>query len=260
MKFEGLELLIIFSTIIVSLVVTMMILIYIFFIRKKTQLLLKQQEKELMFSKELALSQIEMKEQTLSYVGQELHDDLGQKLSVARLMSNKLSTQLVDEKKESIAEISNLIGECISDLRNLAKNFITDQIEHFGLIDSIEREVKRIDRLDFVKVQFFFNNHDIDMNSKHAVILFRIVQECINNSLKHSKAKKMFISVDDNSDSIEIKIQDNGVGIVENSNDFGSGFKNMKNRAELINAKFLMNSELNKGTEIKIKYQKKLNP
>ena len=71
-------------------VVLMMVLIYVFYVRKKGELLLSQKEKDIKFQQELTLAQIEMREVTLNYIGQELHDDIGQKLSVAKLMINQL--------------------------------------------------------------------------------------------------------------------------------------------------------------------------
>ena len=71
-------------------VVLMMVLIYVFYVRKKGELLLSQKEKDIKFQQELTLAQIEMREVTLNYIGQELHDDIGQKLSVAKLMVNQL--------------------------------------------------------------------------------------------------------------------------------------------------------------------------
>lgn len=257
MKFEGSEMLIIFSSLIILMVLMMMILIYVGFLRKKTELVLQKQQNELKFSQELALSQIEMREQTLSYVGRELHDDIGQKLSVAKMMTNKMNAAPQPDVQVFAKELSELLSECITDIRNLSKTFNTDQIEHVGLIDSIEREVQRIEKLDFITVRFVFNSHDIDINPKHALILFRMVQECLNNVLKHSRSKKLEIFLDDGDESLDIRIVDFGVGIPKNLATEGSGLRNIKNRASIIKAEFLISSELNEGTEIRIVYPKK---
>ncbi|MGG1920253.1 histidine kinase [Chryseobacterium sp. NRRL B-14798] len=181
--------LVIIFTITLFIVVLTMVFIYAVFIRKKTTLLIEQKEKDLRFEKELATSQVEMKEQTLNYIGQELHDDLGQKLSVVRLRQNQLITKLRNSEKEDLIELNELLGECIQDIRNLSKTLITEQIIHFGLAESIEREVKRIKKLKLLKIEFITQKQDIDISPKHGLILFRIIQESINNILKHSKAK-----------------------------------------------------------------------
>ena len=256
MKFEGAELLIIFSSLIILMVLIMMVLIYVGFLRKKSEMILQEQEKELKFAQELALSQIEMREQTLRYVGQELHDDIGQKLSVAKLLNNKLSSQLQLSEREFLKEINDLLGECISDIRNLSKTFISHHIEHIGLIESIEREVRRIKKLDFITVNYIHNVKEINIDPKHSLILFRIIQECVNNVLKHSRSKKLDIVLDDCIKTLEIRIIDQGIGIPENPGEDGSGLRNITNRAQVINADFTIDSVKDQGTEVKIVYPK----
>jgi signal transduction histidine kinase len=234
----------------------MMVFVYGIFIKKKSHLLLSQQRKEAVFEQELAISQVEIKEQTLNYIGQELHDDLGQKLSVARLMTNKIQTATDEEKKNITQEINMLIGECIQDIRNLSKVFISKQVKHFGFVESLEREIFRIERLQLMEVDYKNNNHDLELNSDHALILFRIIQECITNVIKHSKSNKMKVHIKDQLNCIEIKIKDYGIGFNEKLNDDGSGLKNIKNRANIINANFEIYSSENHGTEITITYKK----
>lgn len=234
----------------------MMILVYGIFIKKKSELLLFQQKKEALFEQELAISQIEIKEQTLNYIGQELHDDLGQKLSVARLMTNKIATANDQDKVGIALEINLLIGECIQDIRNLSKVFITKQVKHFGFVDSLEREIFRIQRLDLLDVDYQINNHGLEINPDHALILFRIIQESIHNVIKHSRSNKVLIKIEDQLNITEIKIKDYGVGFNIDHLDDGSGLKNIKNRARLISADFIINSAENLGTEIIIIYKK----
>ena len=257
MNFSETDFLITLSTFIILIVVLMMVLIYGVFIKKKSELLLSQQKKEAIFEQELAISQVEIKEQTLNYIGQELHDDLGQKLSVARLMTNKISFSKETDIKEIGTEINLLVGECIQDIRNLSKIFITKQVEHFGFVDSIEREVFRLRKLSLMEVEYQNNNHHLEMKPDHALILFRIIQECINNVIKHSRAKTIVLAVHENNDSIEVKVSDDGIGFREKDIYDGSGLKSMANRAKIINADFNIKSQENKGTDITVLYRKK---
>ncbi|STD11692.1 sensor histidine kinase [Chryseobacterium carnipullorum] len=218
----------------------------------------RPKRKDMRFEKELATSQVEIKEQTLNYIGQELHDDVGQKLSVVRLRQNQLISKLKNSEKEELNELSELLGECIQDIRNLSKTLITEQIIHFGLTESIEREVKRIQKLKLLKIEFITQKQDIDISPKHGLILFRIIQESINNILKHSRAKNVTIRVDDDQDTLRINISDNGKGFNTNQIQDGSGLKNMEVRAKLIHAEFSIQSELDKGTQTSITYYKHL--
>jgi len=250
--------LVIIFTITLLIIVLTMIFVYVIFIRKKTTLLIEQKEKDMRFEKELATSQIEMKEQTLNYIGQELHDDLGQKLSVVRLRQNQLIPKLTNAEKDELNELNELLGECIQDIRNLSKTLITEQIIHFGLTESIEREILRIQKLRLLKIEFITSKQDIDISPKHGLILFRIIQESINNILKHSRAKNVSVQLDDDQEKLQITISDNGKGFNTNIMKDGSGLKNMELRAKLIHAEFSIQSKLEEGTKTSIIYHKNL--
>ncbi|MCX8533274.1 sensor histidine kinase [Chryseobacterium luquanense] len=248
--------LVILFTVTLLIIVLTMIFVYVIFIQKKTTLLIEQKEKDMRFEKELATSQIEMKEQTLNYIGQELHDDLGQKLSVVRLRQNQLIARMKDSEKEELMELNELLGECIQDIRDLSKTLITEQVIHFGLIESLEREISKIRKLRLLTVELITKKHDIDIAPKHGLILFRIIQESINNILKHSRAKNVLIKIEDNHEKLNILISDNGKGFNTNVQKDGSGLKNMELRAKIIHAEFFIQSEPEKGTQTSITYYK----
>ncbi|UOE39848.1 sensor histidine kinase [Chryseobacterium suipulveris] len=256
MKLTETDSLLALTTFIVLILLLMMVLVYNVFIKKKSQLLLSQQKKEALFKQELAISQVEIKEQTLNYIGQELHDDVGQKLSVARLMTNKMAYSDEQSRQQIVEEINLLIGECLQDIRNLSKVFITRQVEHFGFVESLEREINRIKRLELMEVEYSNSNKYLYLDNNHALILFRIIQESINNVIKHSKARKFSLIVLDTEDMITIEISDNGVGFDQNTMYNGSGLENMQNRAKLINSEFHIESSENRGTKITINYYK----
>ncbi|MBS1549235.1 MAG: hypothetical protein JSS94_05130 [Bacteroidetes bacterium] len=259
MKLSNSDLLILYSTIVILLVTSMMFFIYTYFLKQKSIFILKQKEKDLEFQEVLALSQIEIREQTLSYIGQELHDDLGQKLSVAKLLINQINAIENQQCKDKIDEVNLILGESIKGIRSLSKTYITEQVEHFGFIDSLQREINRINKLNLIEVEFNFNNHDIDIHSKHSLILFRITQECITNILKHSKAQKMQIKVIDQYGHLKIIILDNGKGMEVEKAYHGSGIRSMKNRIKMINGYFNLVSEKDKGTATHITYIKQKN-
>lgn len=256
MNLSETDFLLIITTFIVLILIMMMVLVYGVFIKKKSQLILSQQKRNALFEQELAGSQVEIKEQTLNYIGQELHDDLGQKLSVARLMTNKIILAGEQDKEKIAKEVNLLIGECIQDIRNLSKVFISTQVKHFGFVESLEREISRIERLELLEVDYKINNHGLEINPDHALILFRIIQECINNVIKHARSNNLVIYVKDEYNYIEIFINDSGVGFAPEEHEDGSGLKNIRNRAKIIDAEFNINSTAERGTEITIIYKK----
>lgn len=256
MKANELDLLLILSTVIILLMVLLMALVYFIYVGKKASLILSQQKKEAGFQQELALAQIEMQELTLSYIGQELHDDIGQKLSVAKMMNNQVIPKTEGKLQDSLKEINDLLGESIQDIRNMSKTFITETIEHFGLVDSLEVEVKRIAKLNLINIELKTNKDDIDINPKVGLIIFRITQESINNALKHSKARNLIIEVEDFPEFLSLSVTDNGIGIKDQA-PRNSGLNNMKKRARLINADLTVKTEPQKGTRVLLTYPKK---
>ena len=96
----------------------------------------------------------------------------------------------------------------------------------------------------------------IEINSSHALILFRIIQECINNVIKHSKSKCIELIVFDDKDRINFKINDTGIGFNMDRVNNGSGLKNLISRAKVINTKFEINSSEKIGTKVLITYNK----
>jgi len=244
------------STFIIMIVILAMVMVYGVFIKKKSELLLSQQKKEARFEQELATSQVEIKEQTLNYIGQELHDDLGQKLSVARLMTNKINMAEDGEREDIVQEINMLLGECIQDIRNLSKVFISTQVRRMGFVEALEREIFRIERLNLMQVDYRNNNHEPQIAREHELILFRIVQECITNVIKHSRSNKMKITIEDKLEEMVITVVDFGIGFSQKNVNDGSGLKNMKNRAKIINADFRLRSTANHGTEITLTYKR----
>lgn len=255
-NFSEVDIIYLFTTVLVFAIVLIMVVVYIFFYKKKSELLFDRKIKEAQFEQELTLAIIEMKETTLSYIGQELHDDLGQKMSIAKLMVNLGLETAEGPQKEILQEINEVIGESIRDIRSLSKSFITEQIENLGLVQSVQKEVSRIDRLNLMKIKFTYNTNKIIVESKDCLILFRIIQESINNVLKHSRAKNMTISLKDEPRFVEIILSDDGIGFNENKHKSGSGLMSMKKRANLIQTDLDVNTIIGEGTTITIKYNK----
>lgn len=250
------EIIIILSTFVILIVVLMMVIIYGVFIKKKSELLLIKQRQDAIFEQQLALSQVELQDQTLKHIGQELHDDLGQKLSVARLMTNKVLHVPDTDVKEVTDEINVLIGECLQDIRNISKAFISKQSTNFDFVESLEREVFRIKRLRLLQVHYQINHHNLSINPEHGLILFRIIQECITNVIKHSRSKSIQLLVEDQTRQIKFQVIDKGIGFKKNKSTEGIGLKNMMNRAKIINADLKVSSVENKGTQITVVYKK----
>ncbi len=231
------------------------------FIQKKTELLISQQEKELEFEKELSESLNEMKEQTLKNIGLELHDNIGQKLSVVSLRTNQLSKKLDSYSQNELNDIVSLLRESIQDIRNLSKTLNISDLENFDLLNFLELEFERFKKLEYVN--FYIQNeiHDpLFINPRHSLIIYRMIQETLNNVYKHSDASHVWVDLQEDSQSYYFHIKDDGVGFDTSLASTGKGLNNLKERARMIEADYEIESVINEGTTTHIKYNKNEQP
>ncbi|MEE9349710.1 MAG: sensor histidine kinase [Flavobacteriaceae bacterium] len=249
------ELLIIATTIIVLLLGLTLVFLFLF-IQKKKKLHFEEKRKfKEDFNNALAKSQNEIRERALENLSWEIHDNVGQLLSVSKMQLNVLESQVLEKNKAGIHEVGSLVSKSLQDLRALSKSLNPVAIRNIGLIQAIKLEIDRYNRLNFIKGNLKIINDPLEIDSKKETILFRIVQETINNTVKHAKASELNVSLEFKNDSLDIKITDNGIGFDVNKHDekSGIGLLNMKGRAALIKATYTIESTINKGTTTHIK-------
>lgn len=247
--------LLIYTIVVLILVTSLVIVFFVVFQRRKNKILIDKLKQQQRFKEELTQSQIEIQEQTLKNVGQELHDNVGQLLSYANMQLNLISSITSEEIKTKVEDTKNVIGDTIEEVRSLSKSLNKDVISNFGLIKSLQNEVDRINKLDSVKAELNVQIKDLNFDDpKNEIILFRIAQEFISNSIKYSEAELISINFSEASQHYIMELRDNGKGFDIKKAVMGSGLINMKSRAELINTDFSLNSSPGKGTELVLKY------
>ncbi len=234
---------------------TLIILFFVVFQKRKNKLILDKIAQQQAFEEELSKTQLEIQEQTLKNIGQELHDNVGQLLSVANMNLSILSMQISEDIKESFVETKDAVKESLSELRALSKSLNSDVIVNKGLQQSIENEVRRLNKLKLLKTTLDIKGNPESYNdSKNSIILFRIIQEFISNTVKYSKATLLEIVLNYKESALEIVILDNGKGFNINEAEKGAGLLNMKNRADLINADYFLSSKIGEGVKLKLNY------
>lgn len=194
------------------------------------------------YQEETMKAQIEMQEKTLEYVGRELHDNIGQILSLIKL-------NLSNPEPEQIRESKGLVSNAIKDLRALSHRMNLNWANEISLVDFIESEVKKIRNIGSFKVSFDQNGQLNMDNIENKVVLFRIIQECLNNIIKHSSAKEINFIIPDNQ---HLLVSDNGRGFDLTKIEKGSGLVNLQDRAKVIGAELIIKSNLGEGTQIDI--------
>jgi signal transduction histidine kinase len=224
------------------------ILLFRIYKKSKTKLIL---EKELMssrFEQTLLRSKLEIQEQTFSYISKEIHDNIGQVLSLARLNLNRL--QAIDVEK--LEPVDELLGKAITDLRNLSHSLDTDVILRAGWIKAAQRLLTDLEKTGTCKVIFSAEeNLPVLENEKH-IILFRMIQEIINNIIKHSKAKEIKFKVTKNMNQLSIDIEDDGIGFDKENIVKGAGLQNLESRSKMIDAKLYIHTMPGSGTRVTI--------
>jgi len=205
---------------------------------------------------ELYQAQSEIQEQTSQEISRELHDNVGQNLSLARLSLSTLDLDKKEEATASIAEISDIIEIALHNLRLLTRFMNTEIIKKGGLVKCLHMQVDFIQRRGKYEVGFNVAGDPITLPDTQEVFIFRIVQEAINNIIRHSKASEICISLEYTKTALILLIRDNGHGFHVNEKlsgpDICNGIYNMQRRAKLIEAEFEIESQIGKGTSIKV--------
>lgn len=254
MEQEGTTIIILITTLTVILLIIVIIVIFSIFQNRKVKFLYEQKEAEQRFHEELIKSQLETQEQTLQNISWELHDNVGQLLSVARMQLNIIQPDLTEKQKIFMNETGELISKSLQELRTLSKLLNPEVVKNIGLEDAIQLEIDRFNRLNFIDAALNITGESVYVDQKDEIILFRILQEFLSNTVKHSKTTKLDVTLTYTPNNLIIKAQDFGVGFDEKSIQKGSGLLNMKSRAKLINTEFELKSKKDKGVSLTLTY------
>lgn len=209
-----------------------------------------QQDKH---QKELLSTQIEIQRQTMQHIGREIHDNVGQKLTLASLYTQQLAFEnKAPQVNESIENISKIINESLSDLRELSKSLTDDTIDTLSIDQLISNEVKKINALQQFSIAFENDVPNLELLYHSKSIVFRIFQEFVQNSIKHAQCDSIVVQLKSNDSSIELHLKDNGKGFDMHSSSNGIGLINMKKRTELMGGTFHLHSQPQKGTQLTV--------
>ena len=210
---------------------------------------------ELKISYESAMleSQLEIQEETIQNISREIHDNIGQKLSLAKLY---LTTLIVDRNSfigQKIENTISLIGDSINELSDLSRSLSSEIVLCEGLIKALENESNQLQKLGLFKIDFSVYGDIEFLDAKKELVLFRIAQEALNNIVKHATAKNILLKLNYNSPMVYMDISDDGNGFLNDGTyKKGMGLIHMKKRAESINGKCLIKSRQGCGTTIQI--------
>jgi two-component system, NarL family, sensor kinase len=248
--------------IVIGLIITMVVLLiaaaFIFILvtysnKRKKLFLQEKQNLQLLFNQQLLQSQIETQEQTFQHLSREIHDNVGQILSLAKVQLN-----IMEEGKTFnqplLTDVKESVGKAMIDLRDIAKSLNTDRIKLCSLAEMTNHELQRIARLGTIKTFFTAQGQEQPIDEQKKLIVFRMIQEALQNILKHAGAQTIEVAFKYDSRGFNCEIKDDGKGFdpaLINSKE-GLGLQNLVSRAALIGGQSNIQTGINKGTIITI--------
>ena len=192
-------------------------------------------------------------------ISQELHDNIGQSLSVIKLWMAIAPIEKCHEAWEGVQNSKEMLNKVIRDMADLTKSLHTDRITDIGLSEAIRFDLVTIRKAGLLKIDLDIQGDEFHFPDQKSIFIFRMYQEIMNNIIKHSQASQVLVSLlYSGNDNFVLTIQDNGIGFdVKQMKESGSGsgglgLKSMRNRAKMIGADLSILSEPGKGTSISV--------
>lgn len=197
-------------------------------------------------------SKLEIQEQTFQNISREIHDNIGQKLTLAKLHLNTLVLCGTTHEVQRVNDAVTMIGEAINDLSDLSRSMSSEIILSNGLIKGLEFEINQLNKTGLYNLKLLVVGEPVFLDTNAELILFRITQEALNNIMKHAGANSIIINLLYEHCNLTLTITDNGRGFLTDKHQFGNGLINMEKRATMLNGKFELHSKEGEGTSIKI--------
>lgn len=231
------------------------LILFFYFSRKKIVAIeVEKKNLEVEHQKSILQSVIETQEEERKRIAQDLHDDISSKLNIVSLNTHLLKTPNLNENEleEITQNIIELTKKALENSRRIAHDLLPPVLEKFGLLAGIEELVFECNTSKKVEVKFINNLNKLSLDNLsvgNQLHVFRIIQELINNSLKHGNSDKISLVIDEENTKFVLEYSDNGKGVNLQEIGFkkGIGLSNIESRVKIINGNHQINSKPNAG-------------
>lgn len=196
---------------------------------------------------------VEAQEKERKQIGKELHDNIGQQLTTTKLYLDIVKENVEGAEHKLVLQASKSIMDIINEIRNLSRALTPSALNDLGLIESVRDLCESIKTTQAFAIRFYhkyFDEETLDESIK--LMLFRIIQEQVNNIIKHAEATAILIRLQMDAEQLILTITDNGKGFNASAIKKGLGIDNMVNRADIFNGKLDLKTEPGKGCSITV--------
>jgi signal transduction histidine kinase len=246
---KEITLIILFSVFLLTVGIGIIMLVLIYQ-KKQSQYTMDKRQLQSNFQKELLKTQLETQEETFHQISEELHDNIGQLLSSTRMLLG-ITERSLSHVPDTLRTADQTLAKAIQDLRMLSKSLNKEWLHQFNVIQNLEAEIERINSAQVIQIELRNNVKILPLPPESQVMLFRIIQEALQNCIRHSNAENALINIS-SGDFINISINDNGSGFTDAEANKGVGLMNMKHRTKLLGGAIEWKQGKDKGTEVSI--------
>lgn len=209
------------------------------------------------FKQAVLQTEIEIREETLTQISRDLHDNLGQIASLIKINLNLVSKDLKEVDQLKIEDSIELLKRLIIDIKSLSSSLNSENLKNFGLLEALNDDVQRINKTGHLHIDVHANSALPELSPEVEIFIYRMCQEILNNALKHAGAKHLLIELKTDENGLEFSFKDDGKGfhmkeVLEKKNGKGNGLTNLFKRCSIIGAQLNINSTLGSGTHIQI--------
>lgn len=208
----------------------------------------KMTQMELNYEKELRTVEHEVQEQVLTNVARELHDNIGQLLTLMRI---QMENEKLDnpELAKTLEPVDATLTDAILQLRMLSRSLNSEMLEHGGLVNAVGQEVQRLQNFKNFQVHWHTDETEPKFNKSQRIMVFRIFQEILNNMMKHAQASNIYVRMEAKNRFLLVMTDDGkGFDVPEKESGTGSGLINIMKRAKLANLVLEIDTAPGKGS------------
>lgn len=215
---------------------------------KNKEIVALQQQQEITKLESL----IDGEEKERRRIAQELHDGINGDLSAIKFRILGIDeSNLSDEDKENLTTTVEMIDQSCAQVRSISHNLMPASIIDFGLVETVQQYCSKIGSAHPLELDFQYFGNQAVLPKKAETVIYRIIQELINNIIKHSEATTALVQMNFHENELSIAVEDNGVGFDPKTAKNGLGLKNIESRIQLLKATLDIDSN-QKGTSFQI--------